>query len=159
MTDNEHTPSDSETGGDLPTPIELFGRGAEEIEPPVTDEDASTTPTRRAANRARTPARAVKADTTAGTTADGAAAETAMPPPVRLRPAREGAGGSIPPNQEFFIPIHGFVRLSAREVTIVDHPAFRGSARSTSSGKRSLSTGARPTDVMSTPWERYTSFR
>jgi HD superfamily phosphohydrolase len=30
-----------------------------------------------------------------------------------------------PPDQEIFIPIHKFVRLTEREVTVVDHPAFQ----------------------------------
>ena len=29
------------------------------------------------------------------------------------------------PRQEFFIPIHGYVRLSAKEVAVVNHPAFQ----------------------------------
>ena len=29
------------------------------------------------------------------------------------------------PHQEFFIPIHGYVRLSAKEVAVVNHPAFQ----------------------------------
>jgi HD superfamily phosphohydrolase len=36
-----------------------------------------------------------------------------------------GAGDPTVPVQEFFIPVHKFVRLTHREVEVVDHPAFQ----------------------------------
>src|SRR4249919_2797354 len=46
-------------------------------------------------------------------------------PSLSAVPAPSRAPGPVVPVQEFFIPIHDFVRLTKREVAIVDHPAFQ----------------------------------
>jgi hypothetical protein len=61
------------------------------------------------------------ADAEPSTEAEGSGA----PPHLKLIES-SGSGPSPPlPSQEFFIPIHQFVRLTPREVEIVDHPAFQ----------------------------------
>jgi HD superfamily phosphohydrolase len=40
-------------------------------------------------------------------------------------PTSSAAGSSPPPLQEFFIPVHGLVRLHEDELPIVNHPAFQ----------------------------------
>ena len=102
-------------------------------QPASADEDAARAGKARDVADAATPSGGVPSGAPTGAGDERAAGDSQdvahtvpVPPPPRLQIVGGDAGlAEPPPNQEFFLPIHAFVRLTEREVAIVDHPAFQ----------------------------------